>query len=265
MYNLVSISQNIIKHSEEYNKMVEFIQSNLPVIKEATGNFCKTQSQFMDNFLTVSHPTPIRNAHQILAEITNSLNALQESQYTTKKSELKIKRLERDLDKESDEITKEELQLDIDYEKAKLQTNLQYVEGAIRKVTNYIEQYNNILSNNGIDKITEELFEAEEEKYHIMKSFNQAVCAARSRGGCVDEGNHIYFSQIGINGAIAQALISTFLNEEQTLIQKESSIDGTFQTSFLENMAKLFKGCSASVATKKGHSLICNRAVLKNN
>ena len=35
----------------------------------------------MDNFFTVSHPTPLRNARQILAEINRICDALKEAQY----------------------------------------------------------------------------------------------------------------------------------------------------------------------------------------
>lgn len=261
MQNLINVENS--NHVEEYKKMSSYIQKHLPTIVEATGNFCKTQSQFMDNFLTISHPTPLRNAHQILAELTSSISALQEAQYNTKKAEIKIKMLERDKSKLTDELEIENISLDIDYEIAKLQTTKQYVDGAVRKVTNYIEQYNNILENNNIEKITEELFEKEEEKYHIMRAFNQALCAARSRGGCIDEGNFIYFSQIGINGAMAQSFVSTFLNEEQSILSNGNKIDGTFQISFLKNMAKLFEGCSNSIAENKGHSNNCDIALIK--
>jgi hypothetical protein len=51
-----------------------------------------------------------------------------------------------------------------------------------------------------------------------MTAFNQALTRARSRGGLIDEGNHIYLFQLGINGAVAQAEVTAFLSEEQELL-----------------------------------------------
>ena len=48
-----------------------------------------------------------------------------------------------------------------------------------------------------------------------MTAFNQALTAARARGGLIDEGNHIYLFQLGINGALAQAEVTSLLAAEQ--------------------------------------------------
>jgi hypothetical protein len=62
-----------------------------------------------------------------------------------------------------------------------------------------------------------------------MTAFNQALSAARSRGGIIDEGNHIYMFQLGINGAVAQKEITALLEaEDSAFIQGiEPSHEGT--------------------------------------
>jgi len=266
MFNLVKLDNSqveLFKRAKEYTAMVAKIQENLPMVREASSNFGKSQSQFMDNFLTVSHPTPLRNARQTLAEMNKSIEALREAQYNVSKKQLQLQRLERDLISETDDIKRQEIQLEIDFESSRLSSTMMYVEGAIRSVANYTEQYKQILNHAGVEQMTEVEFEKEEEKYHVMKAFDQALCAARSRGGLIDEGNHIYFSQIGVNGAMAQNFINQFFAQEKSNLEKGGVLTADFQRAFLEDMAKFFKGCSDSVAAAKGMLPVNTAALLK--
>jgi hypothetical protein len=266
MFDLIKLENSQIdlhKRVEEYTAMTTVIQQNLPMIYEASGNFGKTQSQFMDNFLTVAHPTPLRNARQALAEINKSVEALREAQYNMSKKQLLIQRLKRDLADETDEIRYAEIELEINFETSKLSSGMLYVEGAIRSVANYTEQYKQILKAAGYDEMTEIDFEKEEEKYHIMKAFDQGICAARARGGLIDEGNHIYFSQIGVNGQMAQNFVNRFFEQERQALEKGATLTADFQRSFLLDMANFFQGCSKPVADAKGMTPISTSALLK--
>jgi hypothetical protein len=79
------------------------------------------------------------------------------------------------------------------------------MEGAVRKLNFFINQYDNILAKIGKTEITEEDYEQEEKRYHVMTCMKQGLNAARSRGGVIDEGNMIYLFDLGINAAQAQA------------------------------------------------------------
>jgi hypothetical protein len=68
--------KSIVSYMPEHHEMISKIQESLPEIQRASSMFFKTQSQFMDNMLTVSHPTPIRNLRQILAEMRKARDAL---------------------------------------------------------------------------------------------------------------------------------------------------------------------------------------------
>jgi hypothetical protein len=247
----------------EYKEMISKIKKDLPVAVKAFDNFGKTQSQFMDNILTVSHHTPLRNAQQILAELNSRVSALKEAQYKIKKSQLKIKKLQRSIEKEEDELEKLELELDLNYELSGIESSKIYVNGAIRAVSNYLSQYNSIMESHGYDVMSEEDFEKEEEKYHITKAFDQALCAARSRGGLIDEGNHIYLSQLGVNGGMAQKYISLFLEQEQKAIDSGGFIGPDFLKGFLNQMAQEFSGCSNKISELKGMKAKTQMALLK--
>jgi phosphopantetheinyl transferase (holo-ACP synthase) len=262
--------QNDIENIKEYldsnhKTMLSEIQTNLPQIETLSLNFGKTQSQFMDNMLTVSHPTPIRNIRQILAEMNKSLEALKEAYFKNKKKKIEIKMLQRDLESETDELKKEMLETEIAEKFSQLDSGKKYVMGAIRKINNYNQQYNNILKTLGVKSIDEIDFESEEEQYHIKKAFEQALNAARSNGGRVDEGNQIYFTQIGINGTIAQKCVQGYLIWEEQQIKESKEPTAQDQWRFLEEMYTKFKGSAKKYAHKKGMSLTTDKALIGTN
>lgn len=253
---------SLTENKKEYFEICKIINDNLPLIKKDSSNFGKHQSQFMDNVLTVSHLTPARNARQVLAELNRILDALKEAQYNLKKKDIKIRKLQSEILSESNEFTIEEKELEIQFEKANIESSKLYVEGAIRQCANYMQVYNGILQSNGIEKLTEEIFEKEEEKYHISKAFEQALCAARSRSGVIDEGNHIYFSQIGINGTMAQNDINEILKLEREALSSGRSLNGKFITDWLEAMCLKYEKCSEIMLKVKGIEP-CTQALLK--
>lgn len=217
--HLPIIINNTTNLSKEYTGMLTKIEDNMPAILEAQQAFYKTQSQFMDNMLTVTHPTPIRNIRQILAEINKSKTALDQAYLKIKKKNIYINRKKIQLDNTNDLLEKELINLQIQEAHLFIETTENYMKGAIRKISAYIEQYNALLKYIGKNEITEQDFEKEESRYHIGKAFEQALIAARSRGGIIDEGNFIYFQQIGINGAVAQYEITNYLNMEKAIIE----------------------------------------------
>jgi len=254
---------NIINYADQkHNELLISISKDLPIINKLSENFGKTQSQFMDNMLTTSHPTPIRNIRQILAEINKSIEALKESYYKNRKKEVEVKILERDLEKEEDELKKELLGVEIEEKLVQLETSKKYIQGAIRKIANYKDQYNNILKHLNVSSIDEIDFEKEEEEYHIKKAFEQGLNAARANGGRIDEGNQIYLTQLGINGTVAQTCVTGYLLLEQNLIKEGKEVDAELQWKFLDDMYKKFKGSAEKYANKKGLNLFNKNSLL---
>lgn len=254
--DLIKINDNrfIEKVGEQYKPMLESINEYLPTISKDTQNFNKTQSSYMDNVLTVSHSTPLRNVRQCLAEIQSAKMALEESGFNVRKKEIEIKMKKKKIEEVKCELEKELLEVEV----MELENQLYNIEeaqkGAIRRFSGYVEQIKKIKEKYNLDNFTEEKFEEEEEAYHITKSFEQAIHAARSHGGIIDEGNHIYFYQIGINGGLAQNFITKFLMAESKIIGEGKIPHVNYQYDFLLEMVNVFKGCSAIVLERKGMS-----------
>jgi hypothetical protein len=269
MKDLITVDSTVnalVEIMPEHKEMLVGIQENLPEIVRGTSFFGKSQSQFMDNMLTVSHPTPLRNMRQILAEIEKTSGALREIYFKNKKKKIEIQIKERDLDNEEDELKCELIRVEIDELRNELLTSEVYVSGAIRKISNYTEQYNNIkneiMAEKGLEDFNEIDFEKEESRYHIMKAFEQALCAARSNGGRIDEGNQIYLQQIGINGATAQRYLDLFLSDERELLKQKQAPTHQHVLDFLNQMADKFENNPTEYAEKKGMKIKTEKALL---
>jgi hypothetical protein len=260
----------------EHKEMLEVVKKSLPEIQRSTSLFFKTQSQAMDNLMTVSAYTPLRNLRQILAQMNSTRAAIKEAQFKLQKKDIEVRTKKRSLAKflnDDGTLKNQDNDLDVellDLEIAEIVTNADdtrgYISGAIRTLTNYTEQYNNIVKAHGIGEWTEADFEKEEEKYHIMKAFEQAVCAARSRQGTIDEGNMIYLTQIGINGTTAQQFVMNYLRSEQSVIDESRGVNVPTHKSFrnfLEEMARIFTGCTAEFAAAKGMTTVSPVALIQ--
>lgn len=265
----------------EHAGMLENIAKALPELHRAASNFYKTQSQFMDNMMTVSHWTPLHNLRQILAQVTNMRQAITENTLKLKKKEIERRVLVKKL--ENKDLTAEEIdaiQLDIIEIDTAEETARRYISGAIRILDNYAAQYQNITKNHGINEFSEKDFEEEEAIYHIAKAFDQATCAARSRGGIVDEGNMIYFGNIGINPGAAQRQIQAYLAMEENLYKgldekgeplrdKQGNPVGPSEPThrmyimFLERMASRYKGHAKEFAEWKGMTTQTESALIQ--
>lgn len=261
---LTSNVNQLVARMPEHKEMIATIQASLPEVQRSTSLFCKTQSQFMDNMLTVSHPTPLRNIRQILAEMNKTREAIKELHFKTRKREVELKIKQREFDKEEDELKRELIEIEIFEAMSNIETATGYLSGAIRKLANYTEQYNNIIKKHNLENFNEADFEKEEEKYHIMKAFEQAMCAARSHNGVIDEGNMIYLTQIGINGAGAQREITDYLIVEQQLLKEGKEPTHKMFLMFLERMAQKYQGTATKYAEHKGmQGTVTEKALLQ--
>ena len=251
MHDLTEIKPNL---PTQYQTMLQSVSNYFPVITKATRNFNKTQSQFMNNMLTLSQPTELRSLRQILAEVNKTKQALDESYFKIRKKQVEIKQKKRFSTK--DEFEQEMLDIEIAELESQISNTMGYVEGAVRKISSYMSQYQNILDRLGIEEMSEADFEKDEERYHIMKMFEQALCAARSRQGVVDEGNHIYCYQIGISGTAVQMEVSQFLSEEGEIVKAGELPEHGRTWEWMQKMADKYAGSAKKFCGLRGIELL---------
>jgi len=253
MYEITTLNKDL---PVRYKTMLTEISEYYPVITKATRNFNKSQSQFMNNMLTVSHPTELRNLRQILAQLNRAKMALDEAYFKVEKKKIRIKQKQLKLEAEPDELKQEYLEIEIMQMESQLESSMGSVEGCVRKVSGYVTQYKHILKEKGIEEMTEADFEADEERYHIMKMFEQGLCAARSRQGVIDEGNHIYCYQIGISGTAAQMEVSVFLSAEGEMVKAGKMPTHEHTWKWMNEMADKYSGSAEKFCQLKGMELL---------
>lgn len=240
----------------EYKSMLANIKDKAPAIRQASSNFYKSHSQMMSVTLDVTAITPIRSIKHSLAEIEKTKQALQESYFRMKKDEIKLKKLQRKLKNETDELEQELLAVKINEMEAQAASNRGYVEGAIRKLNFFTNQYENLMKKIGKEELTEEDYEREEVKYHIMTCMKQALNAARSRNGMIDEGNLIYVFDLGINAAQAQAEVYSYLQWENELINNGKAPEHHHTVQWLEACAEKWAHCPSDFAASRGFDIL---------
>ena len=236
---------------KEYKNMLANIRNTLPAIKQTSSNFYKSHSQFMGVMLDVTAITPIRSVKHTLAEIDKTRMALEEAHLKMMKKDIELRQKEN----YKDDLEKELLETEILEIKVNMNNIQNSITGAIRKMSFFTNQYKSILKKIGKNDITEEEYEKEEARYHVMTCLKQALNAARARGGVIDEGNLIYLFDMGINSAQAQAEIYAYLKMENKLMDEGKAPTHEMTMQWLEACADKFQNDSVKFAERRGFKL----------
>ena len=256
---------------KEYKQMLTNIRSTLPAIKQTSSNFYKSHSQFMGVMLDVTAITPVRSVKHTLAEIDKTRMALEEAHLKMMKKDIELRQKEKQLKngEDQDDLDKELLETEILEIKVNMNNIQNSITGAIRKMNFFTNQYKSILKKIGKEDITEEEYEKEEARYHVMTCLKQALNAARARGGVIDEGNLIYLFDMGINSAQAQAEIYAYLKMENEMMDKGQAPTHEMTMQWLEACADKFQGDAVKFAERRGFTLYdeesLNTKLLDNN
>ena len=182
---------NELAITPEYKGMLEHINKFLPAIKENSQNFYKSASQYKNVTLDVTELTPMGSLKHILAVIEKTRTALEESHIGLKRQQIELKKKTLEYDSVEDGYEKELLWIDIVEINSQLNNAENFIKGAVRKLSFFTTQYQAIMEKLGKEEITEEDYELNESRHHIMTAMKQALWAARTRGGIIDEGNQI--------------------------------------------------------------------------
>ena len=246
---------------QEYKGMLTHIEETLPATQAACDNFYKSHSQMMTVTLDITDLTPVRSIKHTLAAIERTKSALAEAQINRRKNEIKIKKKQREIDTAEDDLDREELEIEM----IELMNNNMNIEnsmkGAIRKMSFLMTQYRSVLDHIGKDHITEEDYEREEKRYHVMTALKQALNSARPRGGVIDEGNSIYLFDIGVNVAHAQAEVFNYLKIENELIANGQAPSHEMTMEWLEKCADKFEDCAQRFAESRGFKVLDEKSL----
>ena len=250
--SISSLKNELTQLPKEYSPMLQNIQENLPAIRATSENFYKSHSQYMNATVDITDLTPLHSIRHILARIERKKAALAEAQIKRRKDDIELRRKQNQLEETTDEFDRELLEIEIIELMNGLTSGENYIKGAIREMSYLMTQYNSVLEKTGKEHLTEEDFEDDEKRYHVMTALKQALNAARPRGGLIDEGNSIYLFDIGVNVAHAQAEIFNYLKQEQEMIENGLAPSHEMTMEWLERCADKFKDCGTRFAESRG-------------
>jgi hypothetical protein len=181
-----------------------------------------------------------------------------------RKKQVDRKKKERELESCADPLDRELLEIEILEINMTLEEKQNHVNGALRKMNFMVNQHAQLLEAVGKNEITEEDYEKEEVRYHIMTCMKQALNAARSRNGVIDEGNLIYLFDLGISAAQAQIEVAAYLSAENQLISNGKSPSHEMTVRWLEACANKWQQDPAIFAARRGFSVF-DRSSLTNS
>jgi hypothetical protein len=232
---------NVLNLTEEYQGMIAKISEQFPSIRKSSLGFYKKSSQFKTALLDMNAVTPLRTLEQVLASIDQTKDALVNAFYSLEKSMLQAKLKEQEMENEKNILQKDIFRIEHSEMLYGIANTEQYIKGALRTMTFLTAQHENILAKLNIENLSEEMYEAQEFRHHIMTAFKQALNAARANSGTIDEGNHIYLFEMGINGAVAQLAIHNYLQAELNMIQEGNQPTHKMTLDWLEACANEFQ------------------------
>jgi hypothetical protein len=232
--------------------MLKNIDEKMPAVEQGITNFNKSHSQFMGVMLDVTPLTPIRSIKHTLAEINKTKDALQSTFIKLKKSDIKYRKKEAKLAETTDPFEKELLEVQMLEIRSDREKTQGLVNAALRKLNFFMNQHDLLMKKIGKTELTEEDYEREECRYHIMTAMKQGLNAARSRNGVIDEGNMIYIFDLGINAADAQAEILSYLNLENKIVSEGNMPTHAMTLKWLEHCADKWADCPEIFASHRG-------------
>lgn len=236
---------------DHYDRMVDAIARHLPDISESSKAFFKSDSQVKIVTLDINDLTDIGTAKHILARIERKRAALKESEIGLRRKRIDLAEKEEELASASG-FRAQRIEIDILELASQIEDTTNYQAGAVREVRHLVEQYDAICQRLGVDVITEDMYEADQARYHVIRAFSQALAAARARQGLIDEGNFIYLQDLGINGAAAQRELVAYLEAEQQLLNEGKVPTFEMQHSWLMAVGDKFAGEVTRYAEHRG-------------
>ena len=260
---VLSEVSNDLAVTPEYKGMIAHINEQLPAIRRDSENFYKSASQFKGVTLDVTELTPLGSLKHILAVIDKTRLALEEAHIKVRRKQIELKQKTQEYDEEVDPFKKELLWVDIIEINTGLNNSENIIKGAVRKLSFFTTQYKAIMDKLGVEEISEEEYERNESRHHVMTAMKQALLAARTRSGIIDEGNHIYLFDMGINGAVAQAEILAYLNMEQELLAQGTAPTHEMTIKWLEACADKFADCGTKFAEYRGFVTLDKKSLAK--
>jgi len=238
----------------EIKKLTEITKTALEKCEHATKIWNRSRSGMMlRNMIVGGEYSSLRQMRQVAAEIKNKSMAMIEAKYSFLKAKKKAQIKRKKAEMEEDILKKEYLELQAEeLEKRSEMIEEPYI-GAMREIVELARLHDSlekkIREEHG--KFDEEIFEKEESRYWVRRSFAQSLRDIRQYGK-IGVGNQELLEQIGFDPSVIQNMLIEFLNHYKDKIDVECNNILVF----LDECAEKF--CDVSVAKMNYLGLPCD-------
>jgi hypothetical protein len=193
-----------------------------------------SHTQWTWRHINFSYHSPMKNMRQISAEISSKKGALNTAKWKHVKNEIKIQKIQEQLDKGNQDGTLDYWkEIDLKVKLAELQEGMvesaRYIEGAMKDVLAMNEMYEQLKER--VNSFSEYDVELEESKSHLKRSLVQCIRDVR-QGGSITKGEQEYMEQIGVNPMKVQKAIRIYVASEE----EDESWDVSKLHEFVDNM-----------------------------
>lgn len=200
-----SLSENIQK--------VDYALANVGELQTIWNH---SHTQWMWKHLNLGWHAPMRNMRQISAEISSKKGALNEAKWRQVESELKIRKIEDELQKGQESGTLDywrevELKVKLAKHKEGMVEGIVIIEGAMKDVLVLNELYEQLKEK--VSGFSEADIEKEETKSHLKRALVQSIRDVRM-SGAITKAEQEYIEQIGINPMKLQGLLRAYVENE---------------------------------------------------
>lgn len=214
------------------------LQVNAQKVDKAIQNVDELQSiwnhshtQWTWKHLNLSYHEPYKNMRQIAAEMARKKGALNEAKWKHVEAEIKIRKIEEELQKEGLDYWREvELKVKLTRIKEGMAEGAMYIEGAMKDVLTLNALFEQLKSK--ISNFSEHDIEKQETKGHLKRSIVQCIRDVR-QSGCISKGEQEYVEQIGVNPMKLQAVLRAYVENE--VKQETWDVSGLYE--FVDKLA----------------------------
>lgn len=175
-----------------------------------------SHTQWMWKHLNLSWHAPLKNMRQISAEISRKKAALNEAKWRQVEQEVKIRKIEDELEKEGqtgqmDYWREVDLKIKLAKLKEGVSESIVVIEGAMKDVLVLNELYEQLKEK--VSGFSEADIEKEETKSHLKRALVQSIRDVRMCGA-ISKAEQEYIEQIGINPMKMQNVLRAYVDSE---------------------------------------------------
>jgi hypothetical protein len=210
----------------ENTKKVDHALANVGELQSIWNH---SHTQWMWKHLNLSWHAPMSNMRQIAAEIIQKRAALNEAKWRQVDLEIKIRKIEEELEKGNENQTLDywrdvELKVKLAKYKEGIADGITMIEGAMKDVLVLNQLFEELKEK--VSGFSEADVEKEETKSHLKRALIQSIRDVRM-SGCITKAEQEYIEQIGINPMKLQTILRAYVEHESK--QESWDVKGLYE------------------------------------